>query len=99
MILFDDVAYLIGQAYVTNAIGDAVPTETRRMVYVAMKSIGLKRKIDAMATGLNIEFKLILSDLVEYNDEKIIEYKGVRYNIKHTFVRDDRSVELFVGVY
>ena len=97
--LYADVANLISQTNTVNSIGDSVPTETERQVYVEVKSIGLKRKIDAAATGLNIEFKLILADIAEYNDEKLVEYKGVRYNVKNVFIADDQSVELTVGKY
>ena len=95
--LYSDVANLIAQIYTVNSIGDAVPTETSRQVFVEVKSLGLKRKIEAMATGLNVEFKLILADVQEYNDEKIVEYKGVRYNVLNVYVADDQSVELTVG--
>ena len=95
--LYSDVANLIAQTYTVNSIGDAVPTETLRQVFVEVKSLGLKRKIEAMATGLNVEFKLILADVQEYNDEKIVEYKGVRYNVLNVYVADDQSVELTVG--
>lgn len=95
--LYSDVANLIAQTYTVNSIGDAVPTETSRQVFVEVKSLGLKRKIDAMATGLNVEFKLILADVQEYADEKIVEYKGVRYNVLNVYVADDQSVELTVG--
>ncbi len=95
--LYSDVANLIAQTYTVNSIGDAVPTETSRQVYVEVKSLGLKRKIEAMATGLNVEFKLILADVQEYNDEKIVEYKSVRYNVLNVYVADDQSVELTVG--
>ena len=95
--LYSDVANLIAQIYTVNSIGDAVPNETSRQVFVEVKSLGLKRKIEAMATGLNVEFKLILADVQEYNDEKIVEYKGVRYNVLNVYVADDQSVELTVG--
>lgn len=95
--LYSDVANLIAQTYTVNSIGDAVPTETSRQVYVEVKSLGLKRKIEAMATGLNVEFKLILADVQEYADEKIVEYKSVRYNVLNVYVADDQSVELTVG--
>ena len=95
--LYSDVANLIAQTYTVNSIGDAVPTETSRQVFVEVKSLGLKRKIEAMATGLNVEFKLIIADVQEYNDEKIVEYKGVRYNVLNVYVADDQSVELTVG--
>lgn len=95
--LYSDVANLISQTYTVNSIGDAVPTETSRQVFVEVKSLGLKRKIEAMATGLNVEFKLILADVQEYADEKIVEYNGVRYNVLNVYVADDQSVELTVG--
>lgn len=95
--LYSDVANLIAQIYTVNSIGDAVPTETSRQVFVEVKSLGLKRKIEALATGLNVEFKLILADVQEYADEKIVEYKGVRYNVLNVYVADDQSVELTVG--
>jgi len=97
--LFSDVALLISQTYTVNSIGDPIPTETSRQVFVEVKSIGLKRKIDAMATGLTVDFKLILSDIAEYADEKIVEYKGVRYNVKNVYITDDQRVELDIGRY
>lgn len=97
--LFADVANLIAQTYTVNSIGDSIATETSRQVYVEVKSIGLKRKIDALATGLTVDFKLILADIAEYNDEKIVEYRGVRYNVKNVYITDDQMVELDVGRY
>lgn len=97
--LFAETANLIKQTFTINAVGDSIAAETSRTVFVEFQSIGLKRKIDALATGLNVEFKLLLKDIVEYDDEKIIEYKGKRYNVKNVFIRDDQAVELTVGEY
>ena len=97
--LFAETANLIKQTFTINAVGDSIAAETSRAVFVEFQSIGLKRKIDALATGLNVEFKLLLKDIAEYEDEKIIEYKGKRYNVKNVFIRDDQAVELTVGEY
>jgi SPP1 family predicted phage head-tail adaptor len=97
--LFAETANLIKQTFTVNAVGDSIAAETSRTVFVEFQSIGLKRKIDALATGLNVEFKLLLKDIAEYDDEKIIEYKGKRYNVKNVFIRDDQAVELTVGEY
>lgn len=97
--LFSETANLIKQTFTINAVGDSIAAETSRTVFVEFQSIGLKRKIDALATGLNVEFKLLLKDIAEYDDEKIIEYKGKRYNVKNVFIRDDQAVELTVGEY
>ena len=97
--LFAETADLIAQTYTVNSVGDSVPAETKHTVFVEFQSIGLKRKIEALSTGLNVEFKLLLKDIAEYNDEKYIEYKGTRYNVKNVFIRDDQIVELTVGTY
>jgi len=97
--LFAETANLIKQTFTINSVGDSIAAETSRTVFVEFQSIGLKRKIDALATGLNVEFKLLLKDIAEYEDEKIIEYKGKRYNVKNVFIRDDQTVELTVGEY
>lgn len=97
--LYADVASLVAQTFTTSSIGDAVATETKRQVFVEVKSIGLKRKMEALATGLNIEFKLILADVQEYQGEKLIEYRNKRYNIVNVYVADDQSVELTLGLY
>lgn len=97
--LFAETANLIKQTFTINEVGDSIATETSRTVFVEFQSIGLKRKIDALATGLNVEFKLLLKDIAEYEDEKVIEYKNKRYNIKNVFIRDDQAVELTVGEY
>lgn len=97
--LFAETADLIAQEYTVNSVGDSVPTETKHTVFVEFQSIGLKRKIEAMTTGLNVEFKLLLRDIAEYDQEKYIEYKGNRYNIKNVYIRDDQIVELTVGAY
>lgn len=97
--LFAETADLIAQTFTVNTVGDSIPTEVKRTVYVEFQSIGLKRKIDAMATGLNVEFKLLLKDIAEYQNEKVIEYNGKRYNIQNVFIRDDQHVELTVGPF
>ena len=97
--LFAETADLIAQSFTINAVGDPIATESTHTVFVEFQSIGLKRKIDALATGLNVEFKLVLRDIAEYNNEKVLEFRGERYNIKNVFVRDDQLVELTVGKY
>ena len=97
--LFADTADLVKQEFTVNDIGDSIATETTRTVFVEFQSIGLKRKIDALATGLNVEFKLILKDIAEYQNEKIVDYAGERYNVKNVFIRDDQLVELTVGPF
>lgn len=97
--LFAQTCDLIAQTYTVNTVGDSIATETSRTVFCEFQSIGMKRKIDALATGLNIECKLILKDIAEYQGEKIVMYDGTRYNVKNVYIRDDQLVELAIGPF
>ncbi|MBE6955672.1 MAG: hypothetical protein E7449_07190 [Ruminococcaceae bacterium] len=92
-----DVANLIARTSEENDIGDLIYTESPRQVYVEVSSIGLKRKMEAMAAGLKLEWKFTLSNVAEYGDEEIIEYKGKRYNIVNVYITDMLSVELIAA--
>lgn len=92
--VFDNVANLISQKMTVNDAGDSIPDETSRRVYVSIKSIGMKRKIEAEQVGLKLEQKFILSDSTEYNDEEIIEFNGKRLNIVGVYYGDNNTVEL-----
>lgn len=94
VLIFNDVAYLIRQDLTTNEYGDTVAEETRRMVYVCVKSFGLKRKMEAEQLGLKLSRKFVLADQAEYEDESILEYNGERLNIVNAYIAEDRSVEL-----
>ena len=92
--VFENVANLISQKMTVNDAGDSIPDETSRRVYVSIKSIGMKRKIEAEQVGLKLEQKFILSDSTEYNDEEIIEFNGKRLNIVGVYYGDNNTVEL-----
>lgn len=88
------VIKLISQTYQVNEIGDSIPVEISRTVFAEVKSIGLKRKIEAEQMGLKLSFKFVLSNVAEYNDEEVLEYNGKRYNIVNAYCTDDESIEL-----
>lgn len=97
--IFNDVAKLIQQTFTVNEAGDSIPTETESTVFVCVKSIGMKRKLEAEAFGLKLEFKFILSDEAEYHGEEIVEYNGTRYNVVDVYVTENHQVELTVKRY
>ncbi len=92
--VFDNVANLIAQTITVNDAGDSIPVETSRIVYVSIKSIGMKRKLEAEQVGLKLEQKFILSDSSEYKNEEIIEFNGKRLNIVGVYYGDNNTVEL-----
>lgn len=89
-----DAIKLIKQTFSVNEYGDSIPTETIREIYAEVKSIGLKRKIEAEQMGLKLDLKFVLSNVAEYQDEEILEFHGKRLNIVNVYVTDEEKVEL-----
>jgi len=94
-----DVCQLIKQIPHLNDIGDVIMTETFREVYCTVSSISMKRKVEALTAGLKLSFKITLSDYAEYDDEEILEYKGIRYNVVSTYIDSDNSIDLMLAVH
>lgn len=94
-----DVANLISQAFTVNEIGDQIAAESSRTVYVTIDSLTTKRKVENLSAGTKPEIKFILSDVTEYDGEQIIEFRGKRYNVVSTGVKDDNKVEIVARVY
>ena len=70
------------------------PTETKRTVYCTVKSIGQQEAYLAMGQGLNPELKVILAHDFEYEDERLCEMNGVRYDILRTYTTETDGIEL-----
>ena len=70
------------------------PQETSRTVYCVIRSIGQQEAYLAMGQGLNPELKVILPHDFEYEDERLCELGGVRYDILRTYETETDGVEL-----
>lgn len=92
--MLQDVLYLIAEDPAAHGIFDA-PTETRRMVYCTVRSVGMQEFYRAMEQALHPTYVFILADHAEYQDEKICEWKGTRYRIIRTYTTGGR-IELTV---
>ena len=95
----NDVITLIRREMTTNGIGDSIPEETEREVFAKVESIGLKRKLEAQEAGLKLAYKFTLSDAYEYEDEEILEYNGIRYNIVNVYINQFQQPELLTAKY
>ncbi len=91
-----EVLTLIQQTHGVDDYGDPKITEVRNDVFVRLASIGQKEFYQAHAVGLQPELKFILSDYLDYNDEKLVEYEGQRYRVLRTY---RTGIELELVVY
>lgn len=91
----EDVIYLIAEDPAAHGVFDK-PKTTERMVYCAVRSVGMRETYEAMAHDLRPEVVFELADYTEYQDEKSCRWNGVVYQIIRTYV-PGQKIQLTVG--
>lgn len=92
----DDIIYLVAEDPEAHGIFEE-HTETPRMVYCQVMSVGRSEYYRAMSNGLEPSFIFRLSDALEYRGEKIAIYKGTRYRVVRAYTMSDgNAIELTV---
>lgn len=59
--------------------------ETKREVFCSLRSIGMKEFYQANASDFHPELKLVLTDHLDYENEKLVDYDGQRYRVLRTY--------------
>ena len=95
MVTRDAVANLIATTYVPDAIGQQVPRETAREVFVELGGVRQSEWFEAGRSGLKPQMvALIFVD--DYQGETLIEVEGVRYGIYRTYPAKHDKLELYL---
>lgn len=97
--MYDDVITLVSTTQTVNGCGDKTETETERSVFAQVRSVNSKRKTEALAVGLRLEYEFVLADAYEYNDEEKVRYNGKDWNVFDTYRTPDNRLELKVKRY
>ena len=90
-----DVVILLGEDPKAHGVLDE-PEYNPRTVYCEVKSVSQTEAYQARATGLNPEYRLVLSHSFEYKGEKLCEFGGIRYDIIRAYVNESDGIELTV---
>ena len=91
----NEILTLISRTPGRDAQGDPVIKEDFRVVLCGVRSIGQKEFYQANATDFHPELKLVLADYLDYQDERLVEYNGIRYSVIRTY-RAGQELELVV---
>lgn len=91
--MFCDVIKLISETAATDEVGYPTSTETPREILCSVKSVGQSEFFNASQAGITPEFSFDVA-AIEYNGEKICEYRNKRYAIYRTYLRGD-TMELY----
>lgn len=70
--------------------GDPVVERSKRGVFAEVGSVGMKEFYQAQTAGFKPEISFTISDYYDYNDEPMVEYRGVTYKVLRTY-RTDRN--------
>lgn len=91
----DDVCMLIRETPAAHGIFDA-PTETPQRVFVQVRSVTRSEFYHAQQAGIEPAYVLRISEYADYNGEKIVFFRGKRWQVIRTYV-DAQAIELTIG--
>lgn len=89
-----DVIHLIAEDPAAHGVYEQV-SETERMVYVTILSVGMTETYTAMSAGLSPDWRFEIREAADYQGEKKCRFRGVMYDVIRTYQKE-RSVELTV---
>ena len=87
----DDICYLIKETVGYDDYGRTVTEQTKRQVFC--KAFGITRSefYAAAAANLNPEITLRLSDFMDYEGEKLVEYHGQFFSVIRTYQNSEST--------
>lgn len=92
----DGVAYLLGDTYMEDGIGQRIPAEGRQMIFVSEGAITRNEWFRAGQNGMNPEI-MLTTPAINYSGQTVIEYKKIRYGIYRTYHKvDSDEMELYL---
>lgn len=89
-----EVVDLINIVREKNDLGIFETKETKQRAFCSVESIGSTEFFNAGQNGLKPSLKFTLNRY-EYNEQEVLEFKGVRYSIYRTYVKKGELIELY----
>ena len=91
--VWKDELILIKETPVFDEVGNQIMQETLTTVFCDVKSVSRSEFYNASSVGLKptLVFKV---HLFEYENEELVEYEGIKYNVIRTYIVDSENIEL-----
>ncbi len=90
-----DIITLVAVTRTQNDYGQWVASESTRDVYCQVDSVTQSEFFEGGRNGLNPEFRFTMF-FADYENEPIVEYKGLRYAVYRTYLNRNDKIELYV---
>ena len=78
-----------------NEVLTLIKGDVSRTVFCRVASIGMKEFYEASARDFSPEMKFILTDYLDYDNERLVEHNGQRYTVLRTY-RTGQELEIVV---
>ena len=88
-----DVIDLITEQASAHGVHDAV-TETARTVYCTVQSVSRSEYYNALNQGIQPEYVFKLALAEDYEGERVVRYKGLKYRVVRTYMTEDDGIEI-----
>ncbi len=88
-----DVIDLIKETASAHGVHDAV-TETARTVYCTVQSVSRSEYYNALNQGIQPEYVFKLALAEDYEGERVVRYKGLKYRVVRTYMTADDGIEI-----
>lgn len=92
----NDVMDLIAEVYQKDDRGVGSAVETKRTVFCSVRSVSRADFFAADQAGLALSH-VFVTDPVNYNGERLLEYHGERYAIVRIYQARQDSLEIYTG--
>lgn len=92
----DAVISLVKEVYTQNDFGLDLTTESSRTVFCSTRSVNRADFYAAGQIGLALDY-VFITNPVNYQGEKILEYQGERYEISRTYQVSPDTLEIYAG--
>lgn len=89
-----DVIKLIKTVQTQDDFGVWRPAETEREVFAQVNSVTRSEFFEGGRNGLNPEYVFTMFE-ADYEDERIVEYNGLRYAVYRTYIGRNDTLELY----
>ena len=90
-----DVITLITDVYSADSIGQMVSTASTSQVFCNVQSVSQSEWFQGGQNGLKPEYKVTMF-APDYSGQQEVEYKGIKYGIYRTYLRQDELLELYL---
>ena len=88
-----DVIDLITETASAHGVHESV-TEPARRVYCNVQSVSRSEYYTAMNAGMRPEWVFKLAVAEDYQDERVVRYKGKKLRVVRTYMTDDGGIEI-----